>query len=139
VDSNVAAKLTRGYWDRFHAVLVDNGILRLHEYEQVKQTLTEYLGINLTVVDASKLFLKGLKGITDNPEQKRIFIGTTFIGVFEEEANNNEEATAISPKAGKIEWFLWGTLYLNAIESISFKAQALPSRRITTLAAYRSV
>ena len=105
----------------------------------MKQTLTEYLGISLTVVDASKLFLKGLKGITDNPEQKRIFIGTTFIGVFEEEANNNEEATAISLKAGKIEWFLWGTLYLNAIESISFKAQALPSRRITALAAYRSV
>lgn len=130
VDSTVAAKLMHeAIGDRFHAVLADNGIMRLHECEQVKKTLTEYLGINLTVVDASELFLKGLKGITDNPEQKRKFIGNTFIDVFEAEAKNIEEAAANSPKAGKIEWFLQGTLYPDVIESISFKG---PSATIKT-------
>lgn len=104
VDSTVGDKLMHeAIGDRFHAVLVDNGVMRLHECEQVQETLTEYLGINLTVVDASDLFLKGLKGITDNPERKRKFIGNTFIDVFEAEAKKIEEATANSPKASKIE------------------------------------
>jgi GMP synthase (glutamine-hydrolysing) len=130
VDSTVAAKLMHeAIGDRFHAVLVDNGVMRLNECEQVKKTLTEYLGINLTVVDASELFLKGLKGITDDPEKKRKFIGNTFIDVFETEAKKIEEAAANSPKAGRIEWFLQGTLYPDVIESISFKG---PSATIKT-------
>lgn len=130
VDSTVAAKLMKeAIGDRFHAVLVDNGVMRLHECEQVKKTLTEHLGINLTVVDASELFLNGLKGITDDPEKKRKFIGNTFIDVFEAEAKKIEEAAANSPKAGKIEFFLQGTLYPDVIESISFKG---PSATIKT-------
>lgn len=130
VDSTVAAKLMHeAIGDRFHAVLVDNGVMRLNECEQVKKTLTEYLGINLTVVDASELFLKGLKGITDDPEKKRKFIGNTFIDVFETEAKKIEDAAANSPKAGRIEWFLQGTLYPDVIESISFKG---PSATIKT-------
>jgi GMP synthase (glutamine-hydrolysing) len=130
VDSTVAAKLMHeAIGDRFHAVLVDNGCMRLHECEQVKETLTKHLGINLTVVDASDLFLDGLKGITDNPEAKRKFIGGTFIDVFEAEALKIEEAAANSPQAGRIEWFLQGTLYPDVIESISFKG---PSATIKT-------
>jgi GMP synthase (glutamine-hydrolysing) len=130
VDSTVAAKLMHeAIGDRFHAVLVDNGCMRLYECEQVKNTLTEHLGINLTVVDASDLFLDGLKGITDNPEAKRKFIGSTFIDVFEAEALKIEEAAKNSPKAGRIEWFLQGTLYPDVIESISFKG---PSATIKT-------
>jgi GMP synthase (glutamine-hydrolysing) len=130
VDSTVAAKLMHeAIGDRFHAVLVDNGCMRLNECEQVKKTLTEHLGINLTVVDASDLFLDGLKGITDNPEAKRKFIGSTFIDVFEAEALKIEEAAKNSPKAGRIEWFLQGTLYPDVIESISFKG---PSATIKT-------
>jgi GMP synthase (glutamine-hydrolysing) len=130
VDSTVAAKLMKeAIGDRFHAVLVDNGVMRLHECEQVKKTLTEHLGINLTVVDASELFLNGLKGITDDPEAKRKFIGGTFIDVFEAEAKKIEDAAANSPKAGKIEFFLQGTLYPDVIESISFKG---PSATIKT-------
>src|SRR5450432_3097136 len=97
--------------NRFHTVLVDNGIIRFNECDQVNRALTEYLGINLAVVDASELFLRGLKGIKDNPEQKRKFVGNTFIDVFEAEAKKMEAAAANSPKAGKIEWFLQGTLY----------------------------
>jgi GMP synthase (glutamine-hydrolysing) len=48
--------------------------MRLNECEQVQRDLSEHLGINLTVVDASQQFLDGLKGIED-PEKKRKFIG----------------------------------------------------------------
>lgn len=41
--------------------------MRLNECEQVQRDLSEALGINLTVVDASQRFLDGLKGI-DDPE-----------------------------------------------------------------------
>jgi GMP synthase (glutamine-hydrolysing) len=130
VDSTVAAALMKeAIGDRFHAVLVDNGVMRLNECEQVKKTLDEGLGINLTVVDASERFLAGLKGIHDDPEAKRKFIGNTFIEVFEAEAIKIEEAAANSPKAGKIEFFLQGTLYPDVIESISFKG---PSATIKT-------
>jgi GMP synthase (glutamine-hydrolysing) len=79
VDSTVAAKLmNEAIGARFHGVMVDNGCLRLNEAKQVKETLGEHLGINLTVVDASREFLDGLKGITD-PELKRRFIGGKFV------------------------------------------------------------
>jgi GMP synthase (glutamine-hydrolysing) len=42
VDSTVAAKLMKeAIGDRFHAVMVDNGVLRLNEAVQVKKTLGE--------------------------------------------------------------------------------------------------
>lgn len=79
VDSTVAARLMKeAIGDRFHAVLVDNGVMRLNECEQVKKTLAEHLGINLTVVDASQKFLSVLKGVED-PEVKRKRIGHTFV------------------------------------------------------------
>ncbi|SCW01737.1 LAFE_0E06150g1_1 [Lachancea fermentati] len=124
VDSTVAAKLmTEAIGDRFHAILVDNGVLRLNEAATVKKTLGDGLGINLTVVDASEEFLTKLKGITD-PEKKRKIIGNTFIHVFE------REAAKIQPKGGEeIEFLLQGTLYPDVIESISFKG---PSQTIKT-------
>lgn len=50
--------------------------MRLNECEQVKETLDKYLGINLTVVDGSELFLGRLAGVTE-PEAKRKIIGGT--------------------------------------------------------------
>ncbi|KAF7866684.1 hypothetical protein EAF04_005526 [Stromatinia cepivora] len=129
VDSTVAAKLMHeAIGDRFHAVLVNNGVMRLNECEQVRKTLTENLGINLIVADASEQFLDGLAGL-DEPEAKRKFIGGKFIDVFEAEAKKIEDAAANSDKAGKIEFFLQGTLYPDVIESISFKG---PSATIKT-------
>ena len=46
--------------------------MRLNECEQVHKDLSEALGINLTVIDASREFLDGLKGI-DDPEV-RLFL-----------------------------------------------------------------
>ncbi|KAF2816451.1 GMP synthase subunit B [Mytilinidion resinicola] len=130
VDSTVAAALMKqAIGDRFHAVLVDNGVLRMNEAEQVEETLTKHLGIKLTVVDASERFLGLLKGVKDDPEKKRKIIGNTFIHVFQEEAKKIQAAAAGSPQAGEIEWLLQGTLYPDVIESISFKG---PSATIKT-------
>ena len=111
VDSTVAAVLLhRAIGDRFHAVMVDNGLLRKNEREQVLRRLRDDCGVNLRAVDASELFLSRLAGVTD-PEKKRKIIGNTFIDVFE------KEALAL----GKTDYLLQGTLYPDVIESISFK------------------
>lgn len=124
VDSTVGAKLMKeAIGDRFHAIYVDNGLMRKNETITVKKTLDEGLGINLTVVEAGDEFLGKLKGITD-PEKKRKIIGNTFIHVFERVAGE------IKPKDGsEIEYLLQGTLYPDVIESISFKG---PSQTIKT-------
>jgi len=70
VDSTVASKImTLAIGDRYHAVLVDNGVMRLNECETVKEVLNEKLNINLTVTPTADLFLSKLKGVTD-PEKK---------------------------------------------------------------------
>lgn len=134
VDSTVAAKLMHeAIGDRFHAIMVDNGVLRKNEAQQVHDMLNRDLGVNLTVVDASELFLSRLADVED-PEKKRKIIGNTFINVFEDEAAKIEAAAELeaadgaAPK-GKIEWLLQGTLYPDVIESISFKG---PSATIKT-------
>ena len=121
------------YGFRFHAIMVDNGVLRLNEAQQVYDMLNKDLGVNLTVVDASSLFLSRLEGVED-PEQKRRIIGNTFINVFEEEATKIEavadaEETLGAAAKGRVEWLLQGTLYPDVIESISFKG---PSATIKT-------
>ena len=129
VDSTVAAKLMHtAIGTRFHAVLVDNGLLRLNEAQQVHETLTKHLGINLTVVDASKQFLTKLEGVVE-PEKKRKIIGENFIHVFQETALSIAKAAEGSSTAGPIEWLLQGTLYPDVIESISFRG---PSATIKT-------
>lgn len=97
--------------------MVDNGVLRLNEAQQVNDMLNKDLGVNLTVVDASELFLSRLDGIED-PEQKRKIIGNTFINVFEAEAAKIEEAAEKEQKngaeaKGKIEWLLQGLRLLS--------------------------
>ncbi|KAJ1023217.1 hypothetical protein NDA16_003370 [Ustilago loliicola] len=140
VDSSVAAKLMHeAIGDRFHAVMVDNGVLRTNEAAQVYEMLSKDLGVNLTVVDASEQFLSKLKDVKD-PEQKRKIIGNTFIHVFEaevaklEKQAEDEEAAALAAgkpqeAKGKFEYLLQGTLYPDVIESISFKG---PSATIKT-------
>lgn len=124
VDSTVAAKLMHeAIGDRFHAILVDNGVMRMNEANIVYETLNKHLGVNLTVVDASDLFLGKLKGVED-PEQKRKIIGNTFIEVFQEKAESLTKDTGVP-----IDFLLQGTLYPDVIESISFKG---PSQTIKT-------
>ena len=49
--------------------------------------------MNLTIVNASELFLSCLEGVdsVEDPEEKRKIIGNTFINVFEEEAARLEK------------------------------------------------
>ncbi|MCJ1245527.1 GMP synthase (glutamine-hydrolyzing) [Trapelia coarctata] len=129
VDSTVAAKLMHtAIGSRFHAVLVNNGLLRQNEAEDVHRTLTHSLGINLTVIDASTRFLAALRGVTE-PEVKRKIIGSLFITVFQETALRIASEAENTPSAGPIEFLLQGTLYPDVIESISFRG---PSQTIKT-------
>jgi GMP synthase (glutamine-hydrolysing) len=76
----------------------------------METVFAERLGIALSIVDASELFLKRLAGVLD-PEQKRRIIGHTFIDVFEKEAQALGDAKFLGQ----------GTLYPDVIESVSFK------------------
>src|SRR3954452_20513596 len=85
VDSATAAALVhRAIGDQLTCVLVDHGLLRKNEAEQVVDTFRDR-GIKLIHVDATGRFLERLAGTTE-PEEKRKIIGEEFIRVFEEEA-----------------------------------------------------
>ncbi|KAG5984963.1 GMP synthase (glutamine-hydrolyzing) [Claviceps digitariae] len=130
VDSTVAAKLMKeAIGDRFHAILIDNGLMRLNECEEVKATLQQHLGINLTVVDGGELFLSRLKGVNE-PEKKRKIIGETFIDLFEKEAIRIENEAKDTPNAGKVSWFLQGT------RAFPTKDRRLSSNPTITLVVY---
>jgi GMP synthase (glutamine-hydrolysing) len=90
------------------AIFIDNGLLRKDEARLVRRRFKGLYHINLKTVDAKNVFLRGLKGITD-PEEKRKLIGKMFIQVFEKEAR----------KEGRIEFLAQGTLYPDVIESRS--------------------
>ena len=108
VDSTVAALLIhRAVGDRLTCIFVDNGVMRLDEADQIRRRF-ERLNLPLVFVDAVRLFLDRLAGVTD-PEQKRKIIGATFIDVFEEEAS----------RLGAFDFLAQGTLYPDVIESVS--------------------
>ena len=112
VDSLVAATLIyRAIGNRLHAVFVDTGLLRKGEVKQVAAYLRNHGFKKLHVVDASQLFLKRLKDITD-PEQKRKIIGHSFIEVFEKTITNELKKYTIA-------YFAQGTIYPDRIESAS--------------------
>lgn len=70
VDSTVAAVLmTKAIGHRFHAILVDNGLLRKNEAGEVLDRLNNKCGVNVRCVDAVDLFLNKLKGVSE-PEKK---------------------------------------------------------------------
>ncbi|MEZ5172799.1 MAG: glutamine-hydrolyzing GMP synthase [Bacteroidia bacterium] len=110
VDSSVAAMLlSEAIGDNLHCIFVDNGLLRKDEFTQVLHDYRE-MGLHVHGVNAGKLFLDELHGVSD-PEQKRKIIGRTFIEVFEEEAG----------KITDVQWLAQGTIYPDVIESVSVK------------------
>jgi GMP synthase (glutamine-hydrolysing) len=109
VDSAVAALIIhRAIGDRLTCVFVDNGLLRQDEAGQVRRRLAGKYQLPVVCVDASSRFLRGLSGVVD-PEQKRKIIGALFVEVFEEQA-----ATM-----GGFGFLGQGTLYPDVIESVS--------------------
>ncbi|MDG2318799.1 MAG: glutamine-hydrolyzing GMP synthase [Rhodospirillaceae bacterium] len=110
VDSSVvAALLHEAIGDQLTCVLVDHGLMRAGETEQVIEVFRDQFNINLVLNDAEDLFLSKLAGKTD-PEEKRKIIGATFIDVFEAEAK----------RIGGADFLAQGTLYPDVIESVSF-------------------
>jgi GMP synthase (glutamine-hydrolysing) len=109
VDSSVTALLLREAVGRnLHCVLVDNGLLRLGEREQVEAVFKGQFHVDLRVAEAKDRFLQALAGV-EEPEAKRKIIGREFIAVFEDEAR----------KIGKVDFLAQGTLYPDLIESRS--------------------
>jgi GMP synthase (glutamine-hydrolysing) len=109
VDSSVAAALIhRAIGKRLHCIFVDTGLLREGDRRHAERSLGGALGLDLKVVDASKIFLSRLKGVAD-PERKRKLIGKTFIEVFDKEAK----------RIKGVEFLAQGTLYPDVIESVS--------------------
>lgn len=116
VDSSVAAVMIhKAVGKRLFCVYVDHGLQKYGETERVKKIFGKKFGKNLKIVDAKKLFLTRLKGITD-PEKKRKIIGHTFIEVFDKEAK----------KLKGIDHLLQGTIYPDVIESVSIKGSKAP-------------
>jgi len=110
VDSSVAAALLhRAIGKQLTCVFVDNGLLRAGEREAVEALYGRNFKIDLRVVDASALFLRRLKGVSE-PEQKRKIIGRTFVEVFEKSLK----------QIGKgVDYLAQGTLYPDVIESVA--------------------
>jgi len=108
VDSSVAAALLhRAIGDQLTCIFVNNGVLRGREAGIVREVFGRHFKMKLHYENASTLFLKRLKGVTD-PERKRKIIGRTFIEVF-------QQATK---KVGKARFLAQGTLYPDVIESV---------------------
>ena len=109
VDSSVAAALIhKAIGDQLTCVFVNNGLLRKDEDESVQRVFGENLHMKLHYENATGVFLRKLRGITD-PERKRKIIGRTFVEVF-------QKATK---KAGVARFLAQGTTYPDVIESIS--------------------
>jgi GMP synthase (glutamine-hydrolysing) len=110
VDSSVAAVLLKNaIGENLTGIFIDNGLLRKGEYTAVLEAYNK-MGLHVIGVDAAKLFIGELAGVSD-PETKRKIIGRVFIEVFEAEAK----------KLKDVKWLAQGTIYPDVIESVSVK------------------
>ncbi len=117
VDSSVTARLLQeAIHERVHPVFVNNGLLRENEENEIVHTFKDKLRFqNFHHVDASKLFLDKLKGVTD-PEEKRKIIATTFIEVFD------QKAAELKENFPDITYLAQGTIYPDRVESSATSA-----------------
>jgi len=119
VDSSVTSLIMhKAVGSQLTCIFVNNGLLRMGEEVNVRQTFEDHFHINLIYVDARERFLERLGGVTD-PEEKRRIIGNEFIYIFEDEAKKIEG----------VRFLAQGTLYPDVIESVSVKG---PSATIKT-------
>lgn len=110
VDSSVAAALLhQAIGDRLHCIFIDNGLLRLNEFEEVLEAYKQ-MDLNVKGVDATEEFYNALSGLNE-PESKRKAIGKVFVDVFERVSHTIEGA----------KWLGQGTIYPDVIESVSVK------------------
>ncbi len=106
VDSTVAAALTaKAIGRNFIPIYVDNGLMRVNTTHELKIIFKKQLKLSPIIIDAKKICLQRLRGITD-PEKKRKIIGGLYIELF------RKEAKKINAK-----YLLQGTIYSDVIES----------------------
>ena len=109
VDSSVAALLIhKAIKKNLICIMVNTGLMRKNEFKSSFDIFKKKYKLNVKLIDASKIFIKKLKGVL-NPEKKRKIIGNLFIKVFEKEAK----------KYNNITYLAQGTLYPDIIESRS--------------------
>jgi len=109
VDSSVVALLVnKAIGKNLVCVMVDTGLMRKDEFKYTYKIFKDKYHLNIKLINASNLFLKKLKNIS-NPEKKRKIIGNLFIKVFEK----------FSKKQKNIKYLAQGTLYPDIIESKS--------------------
>ncbi len=109
VDSSVAALLiNKAIKKKLICIMVDTGLMRKDEFKFTYKILKKKYGLNIRLINASNIFFKNLKNISD-PEKKRKIIGKTFIKIFEKE----------SKKYKNVKFLAQGTLYPDIIESKS--------------------
>ena len=109
VDSSVAALLiNKAIKKNLICIMVDTGLMRKNEFKSSFDIFKKKYKLNIKLINASKLFIKKLNGVT-NPEKKRKIIGNLFVKVFENEAK----------KYNDIKFLAQGTLYPDIIESRS--------------------
>jgi len=109
VDSSVVALLVhKAIGKRLKCIMVDTGLMRKNEFKSTFKIFKNKYHLNVKIVNASKIYFKKLKKIT-NPEKKRKIIGNLFIKIFEKEAQ----------KFKNVKYLAQGTLYPDIIESRS--------------------
>ncbi len=109
VDSSVVALLiNKAIKKNLICIMVDTGLMRKNEFKYTFKVFKEKYKLNIKLINASNIFLKKLKNIS-NPEKKRKIIGSLFIKIFEKEAK----------KIKQIKFLAQGTLYPDIIESRS--------------------
>jgi len=114
VDSLVAATLCQqAIGKNLFCILIDTGLLRENEVEEVKQIAKTTELTNFNVISEKNRFINNLSGITD-PEEKRRKIAGLYFKVFEEQAK----------KIGNIMYLTQGTIYPDRVESASTSKHA---------------
>ena len=109
VDSSIVALLiNKAIKKNLICIMVDTGLMRKNEFKYSFKIFKKKYNLNVKLINASRLFLKKLKNISD-PEKKRKIIGNLFIKIFEKE----------SKKYKNIKFLAQGTLYPDIIESRS--------------------
>jgi len=107
VDSSVVALLiNKAIKKNLICIMVDTGLMRKNEFKYSYKIFKKKYKLNVKLINASKIFYKMLKNITD-PEKKRKIIGSLFVKIFENEAK----------KYKNIKYLAQGTLYPDIIES----------------------
>ncbi len=73
VDSMVSAKLARlAVGDQLRCIVVDTGLLRAGEAQEVKTACQETLGLEALGIDAQEAFLRAMAGISGAQDKERI-------------------------------------------------------------------